>query len=210
MRRLRLRRARPSSGTGTLGTATNLAFPVGDLVLLGLVVGGSVLLAGSRKALWALMSAGLTMVVIGDTVNLFSSSLAASRPGSIVNAVAWPTGILLMSMAPWQRVHPAEILCSRGETGFLLPGAAVVGALGIAFVGTVRHMGAVALGLAAATLVLAGARLATSARALRTLSAERHSQSITDELTGLRNRRYLSGVLEDYFAERDGFGRNES
>ena len=37
------------AGTGTLGTATNLAYPVGDLLLLLLVIGGTVLLSDEAR-----------------------------------------------------------------------------------------------------------------------------------------------------------------
>ena len=36
---------------------------------------------------------------------------------------------------------------------------------------------------------------------MRTLSQQRRDQSLTDELTGLRNRRYLTNILDAYFAE---------
>ena len=36
---------------------------------------------------------------------------------------------------------------------------------------------------------------------MRTLSQQRRDQSLTDELTKLRNRRYLTTVLDGYFAE---------
>jgi diguanylate cyclase (GGDEF)-like protein len=198
-----------AAGTGTLATATNLAYPIGDMVLLGLVVGGYALLPGSFRGVWLLLSVGLGVVVVGDTVNVFSNTLAASRPGSIIDALAWPTATLVMSAAPWQRIRADDIIARRREAGFFLPGMVAACALGIAFAGTMWHLDRVGLALAGATLVVAGVRLAVSARALRMLSRERHDQSITDELTGLRNRRFLSGLLEDFFAERDGFGPGE-
>jgi diguanylate cyclase (GGDEF)-like protein len=48
----------------------------------------------------------------------------------------------------------------------------------------------------------AGLRLVLSARALRSITEERHRQSVTDELTGLGNRRHLFDVLDTYFADR--------
>jgi diguanylate cyclase (GGDEF)-like protein len=193
------------AGTGTLGTATDLAFPVGDLVLLGLVVGGYTLLPRSHKSVWRLLSAGLALVVVGDTINLFTNTLAASHEGSILNSLAWPTATMLMSAAPWWPARADDVLAPRKETGFFLPGLATAGALGIVFAGTIWHVDRVGLVLAALTLVLAGTRMVTSARALRALSKERRDQSITDELTGLYNRRYLSFLLEDYFVERQAF-----
>ena len=48
-----------SAGGGALGVGVNLAYPVGDLLLLGLVVGSTALLTGRRKAPWCLLAAGI-------------------------------------------------------------------------------------------------------------------------------------------------------
>ena len=193
------------AGTSTLGTATNLAYPVGDLLLLGLVVGTSALVAGSRRSFWLLMATGLAVVAVGDTINLFSNSLGASKPGSIMNAVAWPTATLLMSLAPWQRAKPLDITLPKREPGLALPAMAAVCALGIVCWGSLHQVARVGLALAIITLVVTGVRMAASVRALRTISAQRHQLSLTDDLTGLRNRRYLSSLLEDYYAVSDSF-----
>jgi len=46
------------AGESAIGTVTNLAYPVADLLLLSLVVGGSTLMSGRRKAPWVLMAGG--------------------------------------------------------------------------------------------------------------------------------------------------------
>ena len=60
-----------------------------------------------------------------------------------------------------------------------------------------------AIGLATATLLTVGVRLVLSVRGCSTLSQERHRQSVTDDLTGLGNRRYLFRVLDNFFADGD-------
>ncbi len=190
-----------STGGNTLATAANLAYPVGDLLLLLLVVGGTALLSGRRKAPWFLLAAGLGMNVVGDTFNLFSSSIGASHVGTVATAIAWPTAILLMSMAVWLRRGAADPLAPQKATGFLLPGLAAASGLVILFVGTLEHTSRVAIGLATATLVLVGIRLALSVRGLRTLTLERQRLSVTDHLTGLGNRRQLFDVLDAYFGD---------
>ena len=52
-----------STRTGVAATMTNLAYPVGDLLLLGLVVGGSAMLSGRRRAAWVLVASGLALNV---------------------------------------------------------------------------------------------------------------------------------------------------
>ena len=104
--------------------------------------------------------------------------------GSLFNAIAWPTAILLMSLlgvaacGPSTRSAPA----SRG-----LPAARAYAAAGLAvlFVGSVHDVDLIAVGLATATLLTVGVRMGMSVRRLRALTEERHRQAMTDELTGL-------------------------
>jgi diguanylate cyclase (GGDEF)-like protein len=188
---------------GSVATATtNLAYPIGDLLLLSLVIGGTVLLSGRSNLSWYLLAGGISLNVIGDTANLFSSStIFASRVGTDFNAVAWPASILLMSMSVWLKPRTLDPLRAQRVAGIALPSAAAVAGLAILLIGYVRTVTSVAVWLATATLLAAGLRLTLSARDLRLLTEERHRQAQTDELTGLGNRRYLFHVLETFFAD---------
>ena len=191
-----------STGLGVLGTATDLAYPIGDLLLLALVVGGSAILATRSKTPWILMASGIALNVVGDTFNLFqSSSIGTSRLGTTFNAVAWPTAIVILSMAVWLRPRPSNPLAPQKTGGFLLPDLAAASALIVLSVSSLHAVSRVAIGLAIATLFAVGIRLVLSVRRLQALSSERHRQSVTDDLTGLNNRRYLFQVLDNFFAE---------
>jgi diguanylate cyclase (GGDEF)-like protein len=191
------------TGDGPFGTATNLAYPIADLLLLSLVVGGSTLMAGRRKAPWVLMATGIAINAVGDTANLFQSSFGASQLGHVCDGIAWPTSILILSMSVWIRARPANPLVEQKPGTFVVPGVSAAAALTIVFVGNLHPLSRVALGLATATLLLVGLRLVLSLRGIRALSLERRQQSITDELTGLGNRRCLYGVLDAFFADYD-------
>jgi len=194
-----------STGETIPATMANLAYPIGDVLLLGLVVGGFVALQGRRESAWMMLAAGMALNIVGDTSNLFQNSIGASQFGVILNAIAWPTAIVLMSLAMWVPKRPTGLLEreSRGKSSwaFVLPNAAAVSALAVLLVGSLHSVSRVAIGLAAATLVAVGIRLALSVHDMQALSQERHRQSVTDELTGLHNRRYLFRVLEAFFAE---------
>jgi diguanylate cyclase (GGDEF)-like protein len=153
-----------------------------------------------------MLAGGLGLNAVGDTFNLFQGSLGSSYAGSTINAIAWPTAILVMSMAVWLRPRPSDPLAVQRPTGFLLPELAGVSALAILFVGNLQQTSRAALGFAACTLIAVGIRLALSARTLRALSLERRRQSITDELTGLGNRRHLFQVLDAFFADQGAPG----
>jgi diguanylate cyclase (GGDEF)-like protein len=191
------------SGSSPLGTVTNLAYPVGDLLLLSLVIGGCAVLPGRRRAPWILLASGITLNVVGDTANLLQHSFGATRTGFIVNAIAWPTATVLMSLGVWLRTRPSNPLTPPKATGFSLPILAASAALVILVVGSVHSVSRVAIGLSAATLLVVGIRLLLSVREIQTLSHERHRQAVTDDLTGLSNRRHLFRVLDSFFTESD-------
>ncbi len=190
-----------SVGGDASAVATDLAYPIGDGLLLILAVGGTAIIPGRKKTQWLLIAGAIAMTAVGDTFNLFASSGATSHVGTIFNSVAWPCAILLISIAVW--VHPLQkSALAVGETpGFLLPGLGAAAGLSILVVDTLHPVTPVAVGLATATLITVGIRLALSVRSLRLLTEKRHRQAITDELTGLGNRRQLFNLLDAFFAD---------
>lgn len=190
------------AGGGGLAVATSLIYPVGDLLLLALIMGGTAVLSGRRKMPWVLLAGGVALNVIGDTVALFGADDPSKLLGHTVDAMAWPAALLLISMSVWLRPRPSNPLLLQKPGGFALPGLAAISGLVILVAGSVSDPNLIAVALACATLVLVGIRLAVSVAGLRTLTEERLHQSITDELTGLGNRRYLFRVLDAFFAEQ--------
>jgi diguanylate cyclase (GGDEF)-like protein len=182
----------------SLGAVVNLIYPIGDVLLLGLVVGGTAVLPGRRRP-WLLFATACGVNSVGDTFNLLSPN---SQTGTLVNAIAWPTAILLMSMSVWVPPGRRELIEAGKMPGFLLPGAGALAGLLILFSGALRYpVGVVAVPLATATLAVVGLRLGLSVAGLRKLTDERHRQAVTDELTGLGNRRRLTSLLDAYFAD---------
>jgi diguanylate cyclase len=181
--------------------AVNLVYPIGDVLLLALVVGGTAVLPG-RRLPWMLVAAACAINSIGDTFNLFASSGRSLPVGDIIDGIAWPTAILMISISVWVPAGRRDLLQTARVPGFVLPGIGAIAGLAVLFVGEFQKtVNAVAVSLATATLVVVGLRLGLSVRGLRTLTAERHRQALTDELTGLGNRRRLNTVLDDYFAD---------
>jgi diguanylate cyclase len=189
------------AGGGPGAVAINLAYPLGDVLLLALVVGGSVVLSGRRRGGWSLIAAGCAINAAGDTFNLFHGA-GAPALGSIVDAIAWPASLFLMSVAAWLPDRRTDPLAEPGTPGFLLPGAGATAALAVLLLASVNGASNIAVALAAATLLVAGIRLALSLGSLRALTVERQQEAVTDELTGLGNRRRLDQVLARYFEDR--------
>jgi diguanylate cyclase (GGDEF)-like protein len=187
------------SGLSGVGVAVLLIYPIGDAVLLALVVGGTAVLPG-RRLPWLLFATACAINAIGDTFNLLGSD---SHVGTVLNGVAWPIAITLISISVWVPPGRRELVDVGKLPGFVLPGAGALAGLVILLVGALMHtVGQYAIGLAAITLLVVGVRLALSVRGLRSITEERHRQAVTDELTGLGNRRQLSSLLDAYFEDQ--------
>ena len=181
-------------GGSSTTVAVNLAYPIGDLILLALSVGTLVVVPG-RPVRLLLFAAGCALMAIGDTVYLVQSSAATYRVGTLLD-LTWPAAMFVMSLSVWV---PARRLAGHSDPGrnprFVLPALASAASLAILIFGNYAHVSTVALSLAAATLVAVGARMAVSLRVLTRLTDARRTQAITDELTGLGNRRQLLSEL---------------
>ncbi len=186
------------AGGSAAGVAVNLAYPVGDVLLLGLVVGGAAIVPGKRKVPWLLLAAGYALNTVGDIFNVLGST---AHVPTVFNDIAWPVAILLVSIAVWVRTPTSRPAITEEPPGFALPGLAAASALLILFVGSLHHVSGVSLGLAAATLLIAGVRSAFSLVGLRNLTQQRRRESITDQLTGLGNRRLLFELLDSIAAD---------
>jgi diguanylate cyclase (GGDEF)-like protein len=189
-------------GGDPLAVGINLAYPVGDLLLLALVIGGTATFPGRPKGQWIVLAGACVAIAVGDSFNLLALSGSSGNVGTLANSIAWPTAILLVSASMWLRSGPTNLMLLQKTPGFLLPGAAAFGALVILLVSTLHPVTEVAIYLALATLVIAGVRAGLSAVSLRRLTDERHRQSVTDHLTDLGNRRRLFALLDAYFADR--------
>ena len=79
-----------SVGGDATTVATDLAYPIGDALLLILAVGGTAIIPGRKNPQWLLIASAIGCTAIGDTFNLFASSGSPSHIGVILDGVAWP------------------------------------------------------------------------------------------------------------------------
>jgi len=181
--------------------AVNLAYPIGDLILLAFAFGALVIVPGWPVRLITLV-AGCLVMAIGDVIYLFQNAAGTYHSGTILDAT-WMTAMFLWSLTVWQPVGWRRADDDAHAPGFMLPAVAAVAAVVIIFAGNWTNIGSVALGLTVATLVLVGVRAALSRRELNALTVANHHQAVTDELTGLGNRRLLTRELDAIFSTHD-------
>lgn len=186
------------SGGGATIVAVDLTYALGDLVLLGFVIGVFALTGWRPGLALFLVGTGLVISAIVDSFFLYGSA-TGSVPGTTLVATLWPMGALLMGCAAWQRPAPATAMRLEGWRVFLMPSAFALSGLGLLAFDTFESLNPLALILAMATLGAVIVRMALTFREnVRLLNSSR-KEALTDALTGLGNRRKLMYDLEHEF-----------
>ena len=168
-----------------------LAYPAGDLLLLALATGTLAILEWRTEWRWGLLVGGFVLYAVADTIYLFQTAQGSYLEGTWVDA-CWPAASLLVAVASWLPASAGVRSRPGSSLGSLVaPVACTVVALAVCvFANDVR----VAVALAALSLTAVAARFAVTFRDVSSL-AESHQQAMTDELTGLANRRALATAL---------------
>ncbi len=177
------------TGGSTAVVVTNLAYPLGDLLLIALVVGVFALTSWRPGRNWLLIGGGLMLLAIADSVYLYRVANGTFVEGALLDAI-WPAGMVLLAVAAWQTAPRAATFRSQAWPVLVVPSLFSLASLGVLIYGNAAEINLAALVLAAFTIVAALTSLALSYREARALSETRR-QATTDELTGLANRRYL-------------------
>jgi diguanylate cyclase (GGDEF)-like protein len=178
--------------------ATNLAYPLGDVLLLSAVFGAFSLAGWHISRRWVVLGLGVLATTIADGVYLFT--VETYVPGTDIDLL-WPVSTLLIAAAAWVPDSEDRAVELEGRPLLAVPAICALLATGILVYDHFSRINLFALGLAAATLLLVVARLAvTFAENGRLFNLVKH-ESITDALTGLSNRRKLVRDLETRLAE---------
>jgi diguanylate cyclase (GGDEF)-like protein len=167
-----------------------LIYPWGDLVLLALAAGMLPILGWRSEFRWALLVAGFILFAAADTAYLFETSAGSYRVGTLLDA-CWPAASLLVAMASWAPSSSVAPATRRGLGSYITPVACTIVALEVAILG---HDSRIAATLAALSLIAVAARFSVTFRDVSTM-AESHNHAMTDQLTGLPNRRALATAL---------------
>jgi diguanylate cyclase (GGDEF)-like protein len=188
-----------ASATGSAAAvAVDLAYPLGDLILLALAVGALVIVPGWPRRL-VLLVVGCLVMAIGDTVYLFQSAAGTYVVGTLLDAT-WIVALFLLSATVWQPVGSSRTDEREGQPGLLLPGVAAAASVGILVAGNWTHVSRLAVVLTVATLTVVAVRTLLARHEVAALTRTVRAQASTDHLTGLSNRRQLMGELERCFA----------
>jgi diguanylate cyclase (GGDEF)-like protein len=179
--------------TGTsLEVATTLAYPLGDIAMLAMIVGVIALTGWRPGRTWSLLLVGLTAMVVADIAYSVQASGGFVPPGNWIDPIYLISAAFLGAIL-WQP-NAASIRATRaGDWRELMVPGLFAGVMISLF--TMQYFNATS-GLAtvlwAATMIAVIFRLAISVRENKTLL----EQVQTDPLTGLGNRGRMQVDLE--------------
>jgi two-component system, cell cycle response regulator len=179
-----------SAGELSPEVLTNLAYPVGDLLLLGLVVAILGLTGWRPGRGWILIGLGLALSAVADGVYLMQTIEGTYDNDTLLEAL-WPMSTLLVGAAAWQPATRAERTTHQSLRVVLVPFASGLAGLILLAYDHFYGVNGVTLALTAAALVLVLVRTALVFSENQRMIDRIHEEARTDPLTGLRNRRSL-------------------
>jgi diguanylate cyclase (GGDEF)-like protein len=174
--------------------ATSLAYPICDMLLMALVMGGLHMSRGRLDRTWLWLGAGFATFAVCDSVYLVQVARGTYTPGGVLDA-GWSIALVMVAFAAWRPASRVEGTEREGWATIVTPIGFAVVAIAVEVYDHFERVNLLALILATACLALVLARLVlTFAQNLRVLTVSRE-EATTDVLTGLGNRRLLERDL---------------
>lgn len=181
----------------TLEVATTLAYPLGDIGMLALVVGVIALTGWRPGRTWSLLLAGLAALVVADIAYTLQLTEEAIPGGSWVEPVYLIAAVCL-GASVWQPAEAAEISSPKEQRREMVVPAVFAGVMiGLFTIQYFSATGSLSTVLWAATMTAVVVRLGMSDRENRELL----EQVRTDALTGLGNQGRMQVDLPAAVAE---------
>jgi len=179
-----------SSARGTIAAAlVGAAYTTADLLLVAMICGLLAVRGTRGGSMWLWIAGGLALFCAADVVYALQVSAGTYEVGITLNAL-WAIGVTCIALALWRPQRPREIASGRSKAILAIPMLATLTAVVVLVISSFEQLAAPIVVLATFTLLLAAARTFVSFQQVQRLSDARR-QAITDDLTGLGNRRAL-------------------
>jgi diguanylate cyclase len=177
---------------------TGAAYPLADIALLTFL---ATMFAGSswRPSPSGMALVGGLLVLVGvDTTYAVDSANGGWFAGGVYDPL-WCLAMLVLAAAAWLPARRAPIMATT-RRGLIFPSVLAAVAVAVLVYGQSVHLNPVAVVLAVLALLTVMVRMALLLRETATLAVSR-KLSLTDDLTGLANRRSFTAEVEGAVAD---------
>jgi diguanylate cyclase (GGDEF)-like protein len=182
-----------------LAVATSLAYPLTDLVLIGVLVGALASTGWRLDRTWLALAVGIGAFWLADSLYLVQTARGTYQAPSWYD-IGWTLGLLLVALAAWQPVQARRPAVPDGLRFIAVPLGFGAVSLGLLAFGSLTGMNPLAVALATASLVAVMGRLMLTFRENVAVLTASRTEALADALTGLGNRRALARELEHRLA----------
>jgi two-component system, cell cycle response regulator len=189
-----------TTGGSALVVATNLAYPLADLLLLAFVVAIFGLTDWRVDRTWGLVAGGLAVLAIADSVYLYETAVGTYVEGGTLD-VAWPAALVLIACSAWQPTTKLQRVRTESWQALTLPTFFAVLGLALLVYDHFVRINVIALVLASATIAAVIVRAVLTFRDRVRLLAASQEEALSDALTGLGNRRRFVSDVEAILGE---------
>ena len=188
-----------ATGGDPLSVATNLAYPLADLLLAAFVIGALAMTGWSLQSGWVWLGAGLLVFAATDAMYLYGAAAGTYAEGGLVDA-GWPLAALLIAVSAWLPAPAAQRVPTEHWRTVTLPLALGLASLSLLVYDHVERVNWLAVALAAAAIAAVMGRLGLTLAENVGMLVTSRSEALTDALTGLGNRRALMADLAHVLA----------
>ena len=189
-----------TTGGSALVVATNLAYPLADLLLLALVVAMFALTGWRVDRTWGLVAAGFAVFAIADSVYLYETAVGTYVEGGTLD-VGWSAALVLIACSAWQPTTKLQRVRTESWQALTLPTFFAVVGLALLVYDHFVRINVIAFVLASATIAAVIVRAVLAFRERVRLLATSQEEALSDSLTGLGNRRRFVSDLETLLVE---------
>jgi len=169
-------------------SVARLAYPVGDLITVGVVIAAWSVNGRRLDPFWGLLGAGFGLLALGDSSYVVQAAQGVWEPG---NALDYPyaLGTMLVAGSAWVPQRRYREPSVEDASSVRIPVASGLAALTLTTVAVLVHLNPLATALSLLTMLAVVMRLGSSQSRLNRQSTELAALAASDPLTGLPNHR---------------------